>query len=97
MRIDALNQVSQLYQTSKPKKVLKNKENDTSDKFEISQSAKDYQTAKTLTAQAKVKTSSDIREEKVAELKEAVTSGAYNVSAAEIADKMIGKYFDSIF
>ena len=42
MRIDALNQVSQLYQTSKPKKVLKNKENDTSDKFEISQSAKDY-------------------------------------------------------
>ena len=46
MRIDALNQVSQLYQTSKPKKVLKNKENDTSDKFEISQSAKDYQTAK---------------------------------------------------
>ena len=47
MRIDALNQVSQLYQTSKPKK--------------------------------------------------AVTSGVYNVSAAEIADKMIGKYFDSIF
>lgn len=33
MRIDALNQVSQLYQTSKPKKVLKNKENDTSDKL----------------------------------------------------------------
>ena len=55
MRIDALNQVSQLYQTSKPKKVLKNKENDTSDKFEISQSAKDYQTAK-----AAVKTSSNI-------------------------------------
>ena len=92
MRIDALNQVSQLYQTSKPKKVLKNKENDTSDKFEISQSAKDYQTAKAV-----VKTSSDIREDKVAELKEAVTSGAYNVSAAEIADEMIGKYFDSIF
>ena len=86
MRIDALNQVSQLYQTSKPKKVLKNKENDTSDKFEISQTAK-----------AAVKTSSDIREDKVAELKEAVTSGTYNVSAAEIADKMVGKYFDSIF
>lgn len=49
------------------------------------------------TAKAAVKTSSDIREDKVAELKEAVTSGVYNVSAAEIADKMIGKYFDSIF
>ncbi len=92
MRIDALNQVSQLYQANKPKKVVKNKENDKSDKFEISQSAKDYQTAK-----AAVKASSDIREDKVSELKEAVASGTYNVSAAEIADKMVSKYFDSIF
>ena len=46
MRIDALNQVSQLYQANKHKKVSKGKENDTADKFEISQSAKDYQVAK---------------------------------------------------
>ena len=31
MRIDALNQVSQLYQANKPKKVSKGKENDTAD------------------------------------------------------------------
>lgn len=93
MRIDALNQVSQLYQANKPKKISKGKENDTADKFEISQSAKDYQVAK-----AAVSGSSDnIREEKVAELKEAVASGTYNVSAAEIADKMVSRYFDSIF
>ena len=92
MRIDALNQVSQLYQANKPKKVSKGKEHDTADKFEISQSAKDYQVAK-----AAVSGSSDIREEKVAELKEAVASGTYNVSAAEIADKMVSRYFDSIF
>ena len=46
---------------------------------------------------AAVSESSDIREEKVAELKEAVASGTYNVSAAEIADKMVSRYFDSIF
>ena len=79
-------------QANKPKKVSKGKENDTADKFEISQSAKDYQVAK-----AAVSESSDIREEKVAELKEAVASGTYNVSAAEIADKMVSRYFDSIF
>lgn len=92
MRIDALNQVSQLYQASKPKKVLKNKEKDTADKFEISQSAKDYQTAK-----AAMKSTPDIREGKVTQLKEAVASGTYNVSAAEIADKMVSKYFDTTF
>ena len=92
MRIDALNQVSQLYQANKPKKISKNTENDTADKFEISQSAKDYQVAKSA-----VKSSPDIREDKVAELKEAVASGTYNVSSAEIADKIVSKYFDSIF
>lgn len=92
MRIDALNQVSQLYQANKPKKISKSKEKESADKFEISQSAKDYQVAK-----AAVNSSSDIREDKVAELKDAVTSGTYNVSAAEIADKLVSRYFDSIF
>ena len=92
MRIDALNQVSQLYQANKPKKVSKSKENDATDKFEISQSAKDYQVERSA-----VNDSSDIREDKVAKLKEAVASGTYNVSAAEIADKMVSRYFDSIF
>lgn len=92
MRIDALNQVSKLYQTNRPKKVSKNAENDTADKFEISQSAKDYQVAKSA-----VKNSPDIREDKVAEIKNAIASGTYNVSAAEIADNIISKYFDSIF
>ena len=92
MRIDALNQVSHLYQANKTKKISKSSETEKKDQFEISQSAKDYQVAK-----AAVSESSDIREEKVAELKEAVASGTYNVSAAEIADKMVSRYFDSIF
>lgn len=92
MRIDALNQVSQLYQANKPKKISKAKENDTADKLEISQSAKEYQVAKSA-----VNNSPDIREDKVGKIKEAIASGTYNVSAAEIADNMVSKYFDSIF
>ncbi|MCI5502392.1 MAG: flagellar biosynthesis anti-sigma factor FlgM [Lachnospiraceae bacterium] len=89
MRIDALNQVSRVYEANKTKKVSKNSETDKRDQFEISQSAKDYQTVKKALSQTP-----DIREDKVAEIKSAMNSGTYNVSAQEIADKMVSKYFD---
>lgn len=48
--------------------------------------------ARTLqTALAAVKEAPEIREEKVAELQRALCSGIYNVSAEEIADKMLGR------
>lgn len=89
MRIDALNQVSHLYQANKTKKISKSSETEKKDQFEISQSAKDYQTAKKALSQTP-----DIREDKVAEIKNAMNTGTYNVSAQEIADKMVSKYFD---
>lgn len=89
MRIDALNQVSHLYQANKTKKISKSSEKEKKDQFEISQSAKDYQTAKKALSQTP-----DIREDKVAEIKNAMNTGTYNVSAQEIADKMVSKYFD---
>lgn len=89
MRIDALNQVSHLYQANKTKKISKSSEIEKKDQFEISQSAKDYQTAKKALSQTP-----DIREDKVAEIKNAMNTGTYNVSAQEIADKMVSKYFD---
>ena len=89
MRIDALNQVSKLYQANKTKKVSKSNDVSKRDQFEISQSAHDYQTVKNALSQTP-----DIREDKVAEIKNAMVSGSYNVSAQEIADKMVSKYFD---
>lgn len=89
MRIDALNQVSHLYQANKTKKISKSSETEKKDQFEISQSAKDYQTAKKALSQTP-----DIREDKVTEIKNAMNTGTYNVSAQEIADKMVSKYFD---
>ena len=62
MRIDAYNQIAQLYQTGKS--IRTNKANSTAsvrDEVQISQTARDYQIAKQAVAGA-----SDVREDKVA-------------------------------
>ncbi|RKI30839.1 flagellar biosynthesis anti-sigma factor FlgM [bacterium 1xD8-6] len=89
MRVDAINHVSQLYKPANAKKTDRAGEVGKKDAYEISQSAKDYQVAKKAVAEA-----DDIREDKVAELKEALASGAYNVSSQEIAEKIVSSYFD---
>lgn len=91
MRIDAINKMNQLYQATKPKKANETGSAKTSEKYEVSRSGKDYQTAK-----AAIKDAPDIREDKVAGIKDALATGTYNVSAQEIADKMVSKYLDSI-
>lgn len=91
MRVEAYNQVSQLYQASKPKKVTKSVGNTTTDQYQVSRSGKDYQTAKNA-----VNDAPDVREDKVKEYKEKLNSGTYNVSSQEIAEYMVSKFFDSI-
>ncbi len=91
MRIEAYSQVNQLYQTTKPKKITRQGEQQSTDQYQISQSARDYQIAKNAISE-----SPDVREEKVARLKEAIRSGSYNVSAQEVADAMVSKFFDEI-
>ena len=44
-----------------------------------------------------MKDTEDVREDKVNKYKDAITSGTYNVSSQEIAEKMVSKYFDSLF
>lgn len=89
MRVDAINHVSQLYKPASAKKVNRTDELQNKDAYEISQSAKDYQVAKNAVAQA-----ADIREDKVAQMKEALALGTYNVSSQEIAEKILSNYFD---
>lgn len=91
MRIDAINKMNQLYQATRPKKVNETGSAKTREKYEVSKSGKDYQTAK-----AAVKASPDIREDKISSIKNALATGTYNVSAQEIADKMTSRYFDSV-
>lgn len=92
MRIDAFNQVSQLYRTNGTKKVNKSGNTAAADKVEISQIGKDYQVAKQAVSQAP-----DIREDRVNAIREQMASGTYNVTMDQVADKLIGNFFnDSI-
>ena len=92
MRIDAYNQIAQLYQTGKS--IRTNKANSTAsvrDEVQISQTACDYQIAKQAVTEA-----ADIREDKVAELKAKVNSGNYSVDTADFAKKLLEKYNTSL-
>lgn len=91
MRVDALNQVSQLYHATKSKKVSRTSEVHAKDEFQISQAAQDYQIAKKAVSEV-----ADIRADKVAQYKEALASGTYNVSSQEIAETMVSRYYDSL-
>lgn len=89
MRVDAVNQISQIYKPASTKKVEKSGNVQNKDAYEISQFAKDYQVAKKAVSET-----SQVREEKVAQIKEAIASGSYNVSAQEVAEKIVSNYFD---
>lgn len=85
MRIDAYSAVNQVYQAkSSYKSKAVNAYTHADDKFEISETAKSYSTAKTAVSQA-----SDIRMDKVADIKAKLAAGTYNISSEDIADKML--------
>ena len=82
MRIDAYNQISQVYGVQKNLKTQKSRTGNWGlDQVSISQVAKNA-----------VSEASDIREDKVAQLKEMVDSGAYVVEPGDFASKLLEKY-----
>jgi negative regulator of flagellin synthesis FlgM len=91
MRIDAFNKVSQLYSTSSVKNTAKTKSSSFKDLLEISQTGKDYQTARQIVARTP-----DVREDRVNDIKQQMAAGTYDVSAQEVADKLVDSYFDEM-
>lgn len=91
MRVDAYNQITQMYQAAKAKPVTAKGKVSSTDVFEISQTGKDLQVLKQA-----VKAAPDVREDKVNMIKEQLASGTYNVSAEEFADKIVNSYFNTI-
>ncbi len=88
MRIDAYNQIAQLYGVNKSTAAQKSSQAaSTRDEFTLSSVGRDLQIAKTAVAEA-----SDIREDKVALLKNKIDSGEYSVSADDFASKLLEKY-----
>lgn len=88
MRIEAYNQVAQIYKANKIAGTAKTaKAGASRDEVQISSFGRDYQIAKQAVADA-----SDIREDKVAELAAKVNSDSYDVSIDDFADKLLEKY-----
>jgi negative regulator of flagellin synthesis FlgM len=88
MRIDAYNQISQIYNTQTVSKVGRTQtRSGLSDQVSISQTGRDYQIAKNAVSEA-----SDVREDKVAQLKAMIDSGSYKVDEGDFASKLLASY-----
>lgn len=89
MRIEAYNQVQQLYQTKRTGKTQKSAATGMADRLQISSFGKDIQAAKAAVASAP-----DIREELTAPIKAKIQDGTYEVSNESFAEKLMQKYME---
>ena len=89
MRIEAYNQVAQLYQTSNTKNTSQTAKSNGMgrDEVQISSTGRDFNVAKTAVSEA-----ADIREDLVADIKAKIKSGTYEVSTDDFADKLLSQY-----
>ena len=87
MRIDAYNQISQVYGVNGKYKNNRVSKTSATDKLEISSFGKELQIAKQA-----LKDAPDVREDKVASVKSRLQDGTYEVSGEKFADKLLGLY-----
>lgn len=87
MRIDAFNQVSQIYGANGKMKASTATKTNRTDKVEISNFGRELQIAK-----QSVQNSPDVREDVVAKFKAQVDAGTYDVDGATFADKLMEKF-----
>ena len=99
MRIEAYNQVQQIYSNNKVNKTQQAKKtNDVRDTVSFSSIGKDaFKNCANLmrdiqVAKQAVKATPDVREDLVASLKAAVKNGTYDVSGEAFADKLLAKF-----
>lgn len=87
MRVDTLNQIAQTYGVNGKLRTNSVSKVNSADKVEISLFGKELQIAREALAKTP-----DVREEKIAVLKEQIESGKYNVSGESFAEKLLAKY-----
>ena len=88
MRIDAYNQIAQIYGVQNTAKAQRTQSvSGRRDQVSISQAGRDYQVAKSAVSEA-----SDIREDKVSQLKSMIDAGTYSVEPGDFASKLLEKY-----
>ena len=87
MRIEAYNQVTQIYNTSRAA-MSKNADSvKKRDEVQISRTGRDYQVAKQAVSEAP-----DIREDRVIQVRKRMASGNYKVDNGDFAAKLLEKY-----
>ena len=93
MRIEAYNQVAQIYSTNKTTatKPADKVKAAAKDSVQLSSFGKDIQVAKQAVAEA-----SDIREDKVAEMKAKYANGNVSVDTGDFASVLLDKYQQSL-
>ena len=89
MRIDAYNQIQQIYGSTSIKKTEEKKVSNVSfkDQLLLSATAKDAQVARQALANTP-----DVREEVIAPLKEQIDNGTYEVDTDDFAGKLLERY-----
>ena len=87
MRIEAYNQVQQVYSTNRARPVAGVQKAQATDNVQISSIGKDI-----LTAKNAVKNAPDVREDVIAPLKEKIQNGTYDVDAGSFADKLMERF-----
>lgn len=87
MRIDAMTEISQIYQANGTKKRIESTSSMSRDSVEISGFGKDLQVARQAVAGTP-----DVRTDKVNEIKAEILNGTYNVPMSAVADKLLNGY-----
>lgn len=87
MRIEAYNQVTQIYNSSRTSMTKSTDSVKKRDEVQISRTGRDYQVAKQAVAAAP-----DIREDRVIQVKGRMASGNYKVDNGDFAAKLLEKY-----
>lgn len=87
MRIEAYNQVHQLYQANKVSKTRQTGSTSRTDQLQFSTLGKDIRVA-----QAAVAGAPDIREDMTAPIKAQIQNGTYTVDNMAFAEKLLQKY-----
>ncbi len=87
MRIDAYNQISQVYGVKGKVKTQQVNRSSQTDKLEISSLGREMQIAKQA-----VKNAPDVRMDRVEQLKSQMNDGTYNVDTGNFADMLLQKF-----
>lgn len=86
MRVEAYNQVHQLYQTNKVSKAKQTGSVSRTEQLQFSNLGRDIGTA-----QAAISATPDIREDMVASIKSRIQNGTYSVDTETFAEKLMQK------